>query len=171
MNKNPSGIGQISSKHPLYRKWADIKTRCYNETRDNYKHYGGRGITLCDKWLNNPTAFAYYVMALPDYGIPGTTLDRIKGDEDYKPGNLRWVNQHIQNTNQRIKSNNTSGYVGVSYHIAVGKWQASINVNKSRIYLGIYLTVQEGIEARNQYIIDNNLIEYKLQVYEESKGN
>lgn len=44
-------------RHPLYRIWASVKARCTNENEKSYKNYGGRGVVLCDEWLNDPEAF------------------------------------------------------------------------------------------------------------------
>jgi hypothetical protein len=68
----------------------------------------------------------------------------------------------MQNRNQRIQKNNTSGYKGVSYHKRDGKYQAQISVNKKSIYLGLYPTAEEGAIAYNTYIIENNLEGFNL---------
>jgi hypothetical protein len=52
-NKREHGL----SKHPLYRVWADIKTRCYNERDTSYYWYGRIGVKMCDEWINSPESF------------------------------------------------------------------------------------------------------------------
>ncbi len=89
--------------HPFYRKWKSIKERCFNKNVHQYKDYGGRGITICDEWRNNPAAFIDYISKLKHAGDPGYTLDRINNDGDYEPGNVRWATAKQQRHNQRQK--------------------------------------------------------------------
>ena len=90
------------SRTPLYRCWASIKQRCYDETHPAYKHYGGRGITLYEEWIDNPVAFISYLeRELGEKPSPGHSLDRRDNNEGYKPGNLRWATGIEQNNNRR----------------------------------------------------------------------
>jgi hypothetical protein len=85
------------------------------------------------------------------------TIDRIEGDKGYYPDNCRWVTQSIQVQNTRnIKSNNTSGYRGVSFNKTKEKWQASIGLNNKQIYLGTFNTAEEAAEAYINYVKENN---------------
>ena len=70
--------------------------RCSNPKYPQYQDYGGRGITLCVRWLT----FANF---LADMGARpvGTTLDRMDNDEDYRPGNCRWATKSEQMRNTR----------------------------------------------------------------------
>ena len=56
-----------------------------------------------------------------------------------------------------MKNNNTSGYVGVSYHRGTGRWVASVGVNYKKAHIGYYPTKEEAVQARDNYIINNNL--------------
>ena len=67
-----------------YRAWADMITRCMNRKRPNFDRYGGRGITVCNRWLNF-NAFRADMGDRPR----GLTLDRINNDGNYEPGNCR----------------------------------------------------------------------------------
>ncbi len=151
------------SKHPLHGRWSDIKIRCTAEHNPGYKNYGGRGIIMCGKWINDFKAFYDYVVSLPNAMKHGYSIDRIDNDGNYEPGNIRWANRHLQKTNQRKYSNNTSGYIGVFWYRKYNKWQAQISVNGKQINLGYSNTISEAVELRNKYIIDNGLTEYKLQ--------
>lgn len=149
------------SKHPLFDSWSTMKARCYNKNKESYHRYGGRGIVVCDEWLHDFKAYYDYVMNLPNAMAYGLTLDREDNDKDYEPNNMRWVTHHIQTANRGINKNNTSGYIGIGKQN--GGWQARISVNNNAVRLGLFKTIDDAINARNKYIIDNNLTEYKLQ--------
>jgi hypothetical protein len=79
----------------LYNLWVDIRNRCRNPRNKAYKYYGGRGITVDPRW-NSFDAFASDVGPHPGNGL---TLDRIRNNEGYRPGNTRWVTRKIQGQN------------------------------------------------------------------------
>lgn len=87
--------------HPLYQAWKRIKRRCYSPEAHNYKHYGGRGIRVCDEWRSDPAAFISYIERELGPRPQGKSLDRIDNDGDYRPGNVRWATQAEQNANKR----------------------------------------------------------------------
>jgi len=73
-------------RHPLYRIWADIKTRCNNPNVPHYDRYGGRGIQMCEEWLRDPAAFIYW--ALANGWKKGLKVDKdikVKGNLIYGP--------------------------------------------------------------------------------------
>jgi hypothetical protein len=74
-----------------------MKTRCYNPNIKKFKNHGGRGISVCDRWLNSFENF------LADMGEKptGLTLDRIDNDGNYEPSNCRWTTWSEQNKNRR----------------------------------------------------------------------
>lgn len=79
---------------PLYRAWAGMKARCGDASNDRY---GGRGITVCERWAQSFTAFAEDMGPRP---FEGASLDRINNDRGYEPGNVRWATQVEQNRNK-----------------------------------------------------------------------
>ena len=87
--------------HPLFRVWSYIKQRCNNHNDTAYKHYGGRGITICPEWEHDFERF--YNDVLPGYK-KGLELDRIDNDKGYYKGNCRWVTgkQNKRNTSRNI---------------------------------------------------------------------
>lgn len=89
------------SKIPeLYGTWYQMRNRCTNEEHDSYDSYGGRGITVCERWLYPENGYDNFVA---DMGPrpQGYTLDRIDNDGNYEPSNCRWADAVTQQRNTR----------------------------------------------------------------------
>lgn len=82
----------------LYNSWQGMKRRCFSKTNPKYPRYGGRGITVCQEWLDI-TGFQKW--ALANGWKEGMSIDRIDNDKDYCPENCRWVSM---SENSRKKS-------------------------------------------------------------------
>lgn len=88
---------------PEFKAYWSMRSRCYRSRDDSYPHYGGRGITVCDRWLHGEDGLSGVECFLKDMGKrpDGTTLDRINNDEDYSPQNCRWATPTQQIRNRR----------------------------------------------------------------------
>ncbi len=99
---------------PEFSAWLMMKSRCSNANNHAYHHYGGRGITVCDRW-------AKFEAFLDDMGprpTPAHSIDRINNDGSYEPGNCRWATRKEQANNRR--TNRTLSMFGTS--LTVSEW-------------------------------------------------
>jgi hypothetical protein len=89
-------------KELMYARYKNMKRRCYNEKSDNYYLYGGRGIIVCDRWLeSNGLGFVNFCMDMGERPGSEYSIDRINPDGNYEPSNCRWATPSVQAKNQR----------------------------------------------------------------------
>ena len=129
-------------KRRLASIYQGMKQRCYNTKRPHYKYYGGRGIVICDEWLNNPQAF--YDWSMANGYQENLTIDRINNDGNYEPQNCRWVSMKEQATNSRPRSSNT-GAVRVTYDKKNRRYRVFLRNNH---YVGSRKSLEEAIALR-----------------------
>jgi len=93
--------GHTSNLHPAppeYRSWNSMIGRCFRACTRGYTHYGGAGITVCERWRSFELFFADL-----RHRPPGMTLGRVKDMGNYEPGNARWMTRKEQTEQQRLK--------------------------------------------------------------------
>lgn len=86
------------SKTPEWNTWQGMRQRCYNQKNKKYPLYGGRGVTVCDRWLNSFEAFRSDMDLKPS---SAHSLDRIDVNGNYEPLNCRWATPKVQSNNTR----------------------------------------------------------------------
>lgn len=118
------------SKTPIYTTWQAMKDRCFNTKADNYINYGGRGITVCDRWVNSFENFIIDMGPRPE----GKTLDRINNNKNYSPENCQWSTPKVQASNRR--NSKIISYKGLS--LTVAEWAGEIGVKVGTLYSRLY---------------------------------
>lgn len=126
----------------LRGRYQLIKNRCYNKKNNHYYLYGGRGITMCNEWLNSCDEF--YKWAIKNGFKKELTIDRIDNNGNYSPTNCRWVDYYIQSKNRRnIKTYEINGKyltlteISKKYKISFHKLENRIINNKIDVYTAI----------------------------------
>lgn len=83
---------------PEYESWSGMKKRCFNRRCKSYPDYGGRGITVCDRWSKSFQAFLDDMGLKPD---SANSIERVNNNGNYEPGNCKWGTAVEQNRNKR----------------------------------------------------------------------
>lgn len=112
---------------PEYEVWRGMKQRCYLKSSPYYSFYGARGIKVCDRWLNSYPNFLKDVGRRPS---DKHTLDRIDGNGNYEPTNVKWATRKEQSNN--IRSNIHIEYDGRIQTIA--EWADEYNMEYYNLY-------------------------------------
>lgn len=136
----------------LYTIYIQMKQRCYNPNRREYKNYGGRGIAVCEEWLSGFEVFRDWAM---NNGYQNNlTLDRIDNNKDYEPGNCRWVSMKVQSNNKRgnimvqyngeeMTLSECADRCGVDYH--------TLYVRTRQLGWGLEKAIAKPLQKRGDY--------------------
>ena len=132
---------------PTYNSWQSMRLRCLKPYHTYYQLYGGRGIKICDRWVNSYENFLADMGERPN----GKTLDRKDSDGDYTPSNCRWATVLQQIVNTRMRKDNSSGYIGVNTRNGGKSWRASIRIAGKKSFIGSFDTPEEAAYMRDQF--------------------
>ena len=145
---------RTATKQPLRNTWYMMKHRCTNEESNAYEDYGGRGITVCDRWMDPVDGYDNFVA---DMGPrpEGFTLDRIDYNGNYEPSNCRWADRITQARNTRWSKLTGEDVVEVFKMLDAGMYQREVaakfgctytnigNIKRSREYY-----IAAGLDCR-----------------------
>lgn len=139
---------EIRSNSTEYVIWCAILQRCFNIKCKTYSYYGGRGISVCDRW--NPKAGGSFENFFEDMGErpDKTSIDRVDNTLGYSPDNCRWAGVEVQSYNKRKPSHNKSGKTGVCWGNRDKKWIAYISKENKNHRLGCFNSFEEAVKAR-----------------------
>lgn len=114
----------------LYQIWCAMKQRCYNPNNKRYDSYGGRGITICDEWLNDYPAFRKWAIENGYEDNGKLSIDRIDNDGNYEPNNCRWADIITQ-------ANNRSSNIVITYNgktQTLRQWSEETGISMDALY-------------------------------------
>lgn len=120
------GHARRSSHSKEYGAWSSMKRRCYRITDKRYERYGGRGIKVCDRWLESFENFLEDVGPAPS---PSHSLGRIENNDDYRPGNVEWQSDTEQANNK--SSNRPITLFGETHTVA--QWCEKLGLKYSTV--------------------------------------
>lgn len=108
-----------------YFAWRSMRSRCYNRSNPSFRHYGARGITVCQQWLDNYDQFVADMGQAPE----GRSLDRVNNALGYSPENCRWATMKEQLNNQRRNRRLTLGAVTKT----ASEWSEDLGLSPSTL--------------------------------------
>lgn len=123
---------RMGKRNRLYGIWCGMKNRCYNSNDPTYARYGAKGITVCDEWRNDYSAFRDWAMSNGyDFNAPRgvCTIDRIDSTKGYSPKNCRFVSALTQNDNR-------SSVIHIEYNgetHSLSQWANILGINRTTL--------------------------------------
>lgn len=140
--------GQATTKGKTveYRTWQSMINRCTKPNVKAFNHYGGRGITVCERWRE----FTNFFEDMGRNPSPKHSIERIDVNGNYEPSNCKWATHIDQARNKRISKRNNSGSQGVCWNSPKNKWQVYISVSYKNIYIGRFDILEDAVKARKE---------------------
>lgn len=143
---NPYSKSHGKSETKEYDCWVHIKDRCGNKNNKAYKDYGGRGVTVCNEWIND---FNVFYLDMGNKPSLGHSIERINNEKGYYKENCKWATRLEQSRNKRVSKNSKSGVSGVRFE-SWNKWCSYIGVDGKNIYLGSYERKEDAVNVRKE---------------------
>lgn len=141
-------------KNPFCAKWHAMMLRCYSPKDNRYYCYGGRGITVCERWHIYEN-YKVDMEALGPKPTPKHSMDRIDNDGNYEPCNVRWADPVTQGLNRRHPLG-TTGVRGVYWRQEVRRFVVGVRIGKQkRKGLGSFHTLEEAVAVRTAWLIEH----------------
>jgi hypothetical protein len=119
----------VNENRAMYRVWRGMLARCGNEKSTRYQNYGGRGIKVCDRWMD----FKNFLADMGDRP-DGLTIDRIDVNGNYEPGNCRWADLSTQANNKT----NSAYHIIDGEKLTVSQWAAKRGVPEQYVYARLH---------------------------------
>lgn len=126
-----SSIDRSKTCSPTYSSWKSMNGRCKNKNDPSYNRYGGRGISVCDRWNN----FENFIEDMGERP-PGTSIDRVDNSKGYYKENCRWATKSEQQRNKRNSLILTVGFRSASITTWCKELGVPFYVVKNRVHRG-----------------------------------
>ena len=129
VSKHGHSRGYPGRQSKIYSCWMNMRHRCMRPAHPEYPRYGGRGISVCERWADFETF-------LTDMGEKpnGLSIDRINNDGNYEPSNCRWSTQHEQNENRR----DTRKLFYQGRTLTICEWSKVTGIRRMTLYFRVY---------------------------------
>lgn len=129
-----------------YKTWIGIKSRCYNPNIKHFLRYGGRGITVCDRWRDS---FQNFIDDIGKAPSNSHTIDRIDVNGNYEPGNCRWATRYVQSNNR----SNTRKITIDGITKPIKEWSDELQMRRGTIYSRLYICKWNGEDALKKEVL------------------
>jgi AraC-like DNA-binding protein len=138
---SPANKTHGMSGTPIYVCWNSMIGRCTRPNHKDYKDYGARGITICDRWL----VFENFYLDMAPIHAPGMTIDRRDNNLGYSPDNCRWVSNKVQQRNKR--NNRLFTYKGET--LCIGEWAERFGMSRTVLHdrLKAGMSIEQALET------------------------
>lgn len=130
LSRTKHGLSSRSGRSKIYTSWANMKQRCLNEGRPDSEWYHGKGIFVCDEWLD----FEGFFDDMGESYFDGASIERVSNDDGYHKGNCKWIKFSRQSRNKTDNKTLTIDGVEMCMADAADKFDINYNTLRSRIY-------------------------------------